>query len=193
MSNGFPEWWKHGQKVRTRRDGILTLNVAPDAEYWLTNDEGKEVYVFSADIIGPVKTDAEGGRPMSNIDKQALRNLAVAAKLAPSWYAVGEFGDVVDPAKPEWKPVHEFCKTFTAARVLALLDELEAKDKLIAELTDSLKQTVSGYKSCLRTGHERILDLGGDCDSPEVMIAGSTDIQQAEKLLAAAAGKGEAS
>ncbi|MCM7434027.1 ead/Ea22-like family protein [Enterobacter hormaechei] len=130
---------------------------------------------------------------MSNIDKQALRNLAVAAKLAPSWYAVGEFGDVVDPAKPEWKPVHEFCKTFTAARVLALLDELEAKDKLIAELTDSLKQTVSGYKSCLRTGHERILDLGGDCDSPEVMIAGSTDIQQAEKLLAAAAGKGEAS
>lgn len=71
---------------------------------------------------------------MSNIDKQALRNLAVAAKLAPSWYAVGEFGDVVDPAKPEWKPVHEFCKTFTAERVLALLDELEAKDKRIAEL-----------------------------------------------------------
>ncbi len=73
---------------------------------------------------------------MSNIDKQALRNLAVAAKLAPSWYAVGEFGDVVDPAKPEWKPVHEFCKTFTAARVLALLDELEAKDKQIADLKE---------------------------------------------------------
>ncbi|MFU2560003.1 ead/Ea22-like family protein [Enterobacter hormaechei] len=71
---------------------------------------------------------------MSNINKQELRNLAVAAKLAPSWYAVGEFGDVVDPAKPEWKPVHEFCKTFTAERVLALLDELEAKDKQIAEL-----------------------------------------------------------
>lgn len=56
----LPEWWKHGQKVRTCRDGILTLNVAPDAEYWLTNDEGKEVYVFSADILGPVKNDAEG-------------------------------------------------------------------------------------------------------------------------------------
>ncbi|MCM7281728.1 ead/Ea22-like family protein [Enterobacter hormaechei] len=68
---------------------------------------------------------------MSNIDKQALRNLAVAAKLTPSWYAVGEFGDVVDPAKPEWKPVHEFCKTFTAARVLALLDELEAAHELV--------------------------------------------------------------
>ncbi|HHT8245415.1 TPA: ead/Ea22-like family protein [Citrobacter freundii] len=80
---------------------------------------------------------------MSNIDKQALRNLAVAAKLAPSWYAVGKFGDVVDPAKPEWKPVHEFCKTFTAARVLALLDELEAKDKQIADLKEVLSIALS--------------------------------------------------
>ncbi len=71
---------------------------------------------------------------MSNIDKQALRIIATAAKSAPSWYAVGEFGDVVDPAKPEWKPVHEFCKTFTAARVLALLDELEVKDKRLNEI-----------------------------------------------------------
>lgn len=80
---------------------------------------------------------------MSNIDKQALRNLALAAKLANSWYAVGEFGDVVDPAKPEWKPVHEFCKTFTAARVLALLDELEAKDKQIADLKEVLSIALS--------------------------------------------------
>ena len=80
---------------------------------------------------------------------------------------------------------------YTSSAKHSRLSELEAKDKRIAELTDSLKQTVSGYKSCLRTGHERILDLGGDCDSPEVMIAGSTDIQQAEKLLAAVAGKGE--
>ncbi|EOT8950470.1 ead/Ea22-like family protein [Escherichia coli] len=79
------------------------------------------------------------------------------------------------------------------ATVLALLDELEAKDQRIAVLTESLKQTVSGYKSCLRTGHERILDLGGDCDAPEVMIAGNPDIQQAQKLIAAASGKGEAS
>ncbi|ENY7797854.1 hypothetical protein ACQ4HI_004489 [Citrobacter freundii] len=75
--------------------------------------------------------------------------------------------------------------------VLALLGELEAAERRNAELTEALKQTVSGYKSCLRTGYERILDLGGDCDAPEVMIAGNTDIQQAEKLLAAAAGKGE--
>ncbi|WP_236731798.1 ead/Ea22-like family protein [Enterobacter hormaechei] len=81
----------------------------------------------------------------------------------------------------------------TADVVRALLDELEAKDKSNSELTEALKQTVSGYKSCLRMGHDRILDLGGDCDSPEVMIAGNPDIQQAEKLIAAAAGKGEAS
>lgn len=60
MSNGFPAWWKHGQKVTTRSDGVLTLNIAPDAEYWLTNDEGKEVYVFAADIIGPVTDKKQG-------------------------------------------------------------------------------------------------------------------------------------
>lgn len=56
MSKSFPEWWKHGQKVRTASDGILTLNIAEDAEYWLTNDAGKEVSVFSADILGPAST-----------------------------------------------------------------------------------------------------------------------------------------
>lgn len=60
MSNGFPTWWKHGQRVITQRDGVLTLNIAPDAEYWLTNDEGKEVYVFAADIIGPVTDKKQG-------------------------------------------------------------------------------------------------------------------------------------
>ncbi|HHO0461174.1 TPA: hypothetical protein ACRSAD_001123 [Klebsiella quasipneumoniae] len=56
MSKSFPEWWKHGQKVRTASDGILTLNIAEDAECWLTNDAGKEVSVFSADILGPAST-----------------------------------------------------------------------------------------------------------------------------------------
>lgn len=78
-----------------------------------------------------------------------------------------------------------------AGTVDELVNALEAAEKRIAELMESLKQTVSGYKSCLRTGHDRILDLGGDCDEPEVMISGNPDIQQAEKLLAAAAGKGE--
>ncbi|WP_219846580.1 ead/Ea22-like family protein [Cronobacter sakazakii] len=70
--------------------------------------------------------------------------------------------------------------------VLCLIAALESKDARIAELTDALKQAVSGYKSCLRTGHERIIELVGECDEPGVMIAGNPDIRHAEKVLAAA-------
>lgn len=80
---------------------------------------------------------------MSNIDKHALRDIAAAAVSTPSWHAVGVFGEVVDPANPEWKPVHDFCKTFTAERVLALLDELEAKDKQIADLKEAFRIALS--------------------------------------------------
>ncbi|EKK4082437.1 ead/Ea22-like family protein [Cronobacter dublinensis] len=69
--------------------------------------------------------------------------------------------------------------------VLCLIAALEAAEKRNAELTDALKQAVSGYKSCLRTGHERIVELGGECDAPEVMVAGNPDIRQAERVLAA--------
>ncbi|HGG9052429.1 ead/Ea22-like family protein [Enterobacter hormaechei] len=120
---------------------------------------------------------------MSNIDKQALRNLAVAAKLTPSWYAVGEFGDVVDPAKPEWKPVHEFCKTFTAARVLALLDELEAAEKRIAELSAShgnLREAMAGIHNTI---------TAGGAYTPLAAILNSS--KRAYEESAAAAGKGE--
>ncbi|MBE0222900.1 hypothetical protein GF003_01390 [Enterobacter hormaechei] len=83
--------------------------------------------------------------------------------------------------------------TALSSALVAALDELEAKDKRNTELNEALKQAVSGYKSCLRTGYERILELGGECDSPEVMIAGNPDIQHAEKLIVAASAKGEAS
>ncbi|ELY2757975.1 ead/Ea22-like family protein [Cronobacter sakazakii] len=65
-----------------------------------------------------------------------------------------------------------------------LIAALEAAEKRNAELTDALRQAVSGYKSCLRTGHERIIELDGECDEPEVMIAGNPDIRLAEKVLA---------
>lgn len=71
---------------------------------------------------------------MTNKQAQELRDIASAATSAPLWHAVGIFGEVVDPANQEWKSVHDFWKTFTAERVLALLDELEAKDKRITEL-----------------------------------------------------------
>ncbi|EOL9071661.1 hypothetical protein ACM92W_002478 [Cronobacter turicensis] len=58
-------------------------------------------------------------------------------------------------------------------------------EKRVAVLTGALNQTVSGYKSCLRTGHDRIIELGGECDAPEAMIAQNPDIRQAEKVLVA--------
>lgn len=112
---------------------------------------------------------------MSNIDKRALRKAAMHAKTTDDWGCDAD--NFHDKATPD--------------AVLALLDELEAAERRSTELTEALRQSVIGYKSCLRMGYERILDLGGDCDSPEVMIAGNPDIQQGEKLLAAAAGKGE--
>ena len=137
---------------------------------------------------------------MSNIDKRALREIAEAAGRAHERLSVMPPDDIFDISLAEGTQLDADITALNAlnsvakpATVLALLDELEAKDQRIAVLTESLKQTVSGYKSCLRTGHERILDLGGDCDAPEVMIAGNPDIQQAQKLIAAASGKGEAS
>lgn len=167
---------------------------------------------------------------MSNIDKQALRKAAEKAG-ADEWcafidtksktYSVhtpgdNRCGDVVKWAgfdgQQRAAAKAKFIASANPATVLALLDELEAEqrisstwrktsesnrekleaaEKRIAGLTEALRQTVIGYKSCLRTGHDRILDLGGDCDALEVMIAGNPDIQQAEKLLAAGTGKGE--
>lgn len=112
---------------------------------------------------------------MRNIDKRELREAA-------------EKAGTDNHTQDEW---FHYLRCSTPATVLALLDELEAKDRRNGELTEALKQAVIGYKSCLRMGYDRILDLGGDCDSPEVMITGNPDIQQAEKLLAAAAAKGE--
>ncbi|HIC8916344.1 TPA: ead/Ea22-like family protein [Enterobacter roggenkampii] len=144
---------------------------------------------------------------MSNIDKQALR---INAQLASSgkwikesgdgWEAICSYDDQANSGfiiahfeGPDAKENREFVQSASPATVLTLLDELEAAERRNTELTEALRQSVMGYKSCLRMGYDRILDLGGDCDSPEVMIAGNPDIQQAEKLIAAAAGKGEAS
>ena len=71
------------------------------------------------------------------------------------------------------------------SKCAALAAELEAAEKRIAELTEALKQSTEGYKSCLRMGYDRIVDLGGDCDEPKVMINNNPDIQQSEKLLSA--------
>lgn len=82
MSKSFPEWWKHGQKVRTANDGVLTLNIAEDSEYWLTNNAGKEVSVFSMDILGPASIP-EACRMTTDITELAQRMKAAAEKATP--------------------------------------------------------------------------------------------------------------
>lgn len=61
-----------------------------------------------------------------HIDKQALREAAATAKIA------GEAP--VMPFDQRITALNDFMKQCTPATVLALLDELEAKDKRIAEL-----------------------------------------------------------
>lgn len=78
-----------------------------------------------------------------------------------------------------------YAPVMTWGEFCTIATERDADKALIAELTEALKQSVAGYKSCLRMGYDRIIDLGGECDAPEVMIAGNPDIQQAEKVLAA--------
>ncbi len=64
-----------------------------------------------------------------------------------------------------------------------VLDELEAKDKRVAELTDALTQMINAHKTTIRIGYERITECGGDCDSPEKMISEDPDIRLAEAVL----------
>lgn len=64
-----------------------------------------------------------------------------------------------------------------------VLDELDAKDRRVAELTDALNQMINAHKAVIRAGYERITECGGDCDSPEKMISGNPDIRMAEIIL----------
>lgn len=129
-------------------------------------------------------------------DKQALRQTAEKAQEhgifnmdIHSETVLALLDELEVFSKSEWKLAGDLTEAQMNNTVLE--KKLEAAERRSAGLTEALRQSVIGYKSCLRMGYDRILDLGGDCDSPEVMIAGNPDIQQAEKLLAAGIGKGE--
>lgn len=119
---------------------------------------------------------------MSNIDKQALREVAEKATPGPwlwintgsyfsflvpqsnqdphnciiddgsSW---GEYGEVINPESPDGV----FIASANPATVLALLDELEVKDQRIAELEKSHAQVIQArdhYKSMFDERFRRI-------------------------------------
>ncbi|HHH3523456.1 ead/Ea22-like family protein [Enterobacter hormaechei] len=91
---------------------------------------------------------------MSNIDKQALREAAERATESDwivdaheGWHAVIPVADAVNGnyiiaefQGPESKRNRDFVAAANPATVLALLDELEAKDKSISFLKDQLAQ-----------------------------------------------------
>ena len=111
---------------------------------------------------------AMNSRPMSNIDTQALREAAERAE-SDSWgYDRDEFNEALTPST-----------------VLALLDELEAAEKRIAELSAShgkLREAMAGIHNTIR---------GEGAYTPLAAILSAS--KRAYEESASAAAKGEAS
>lgn len=139
---------------------------------------------------------------MSEINYQALREIAKQATqgewvafISPGKYGTyavhtpgdKHHGDIVDwPGFDEQKNAENnarYIAAFNPEVVQVLLDELEADGKRIAELTDALTQMINAHKTTIRSGYERIIECGGDCDSPEIMISESSEIRIAEAVL----------
>ena len=150
---------------------------------------------------------------MSNIDKRALREAAEKAG-ADEWcafidtksktYSVhtpgdNRCGDVVKWAGFDWQKraaaKAKFIAAANPATVLALLDELEAKDVQIANLTaerDALREGEMGdaKHSNTRAAADIYFQLVEECEIP----AGGSLVEYVSELRErSAAGKGEAS
>ncbi|WP_247999340.1 ead/Ea22-like family protein [Escherichia marmotae] len=138
---------------------------------------------------------------MSEINHQALREIAKQAtqgewvafiSTGTGTYVVHTPGDKRCEDVIKWPGFDgqknaennaRYIAAFNPEVVLALLDELEADGTRIAELTDALTQMINAHKTTIRSGYERIIECGGDCDSPEIMISESPEIRIAETVL----------
>ncbi len=162
MSKSFPEWWKHGQNVRTANDGVLTLNIAEDSEYWLTNNAGKEVPVFSMDILGPASV-SEACSMTTDITELAPAMKAAAKKATPGPWALARDGKTVvsnqsHPIANVTDVMHrmladgttgqdaEFISLANPANILALVEALE-KAQTINAAAEKLVRCKGRYHS----------------------------------------------
>ena len=80
---------------------------------------------------------------MSNIDKQAIRDAAkeVIAEGGTAWFDEGQLSDKTGLDIPFTDAA--FIASASPETVLALLDELEAKDKHIADLKEAFRIALS--------------------------------------------------
>ncbi|HDT2082738.1 TPA: ead/Ea22-like family protein [Enterobacter roggenkampii] len=133
---------------------------------------------------------------MSNIDKRALREAAEKALSARERLALMEsvFEDDGDDVKPEAQEDISICVSFNdltnPATMLALLDELEASQKLIDEQREIMRQAASDISYA-------ILNLtGSDLSRLQSGVVESTDptdtaLIAERNLRAAGTAKGE--
>ncbi|ENO0837439.1 TPA: ead/Ea22-like family protein [Enterobacter hormaechei] len=153
---------------------------------------------------------------MSNIDKRALREAAEKAgsdkwqakKINGDFYVIRNgsyekqhgFTSYQPIAEIEHKPVRGFVVAANPATVLALLDELEAKDKSISFLKDQLAQlanfnpdwdkleaatdSLREHMAELTAARKRIAELEATQGKPVMFIDGDTSPVDAEKLAA---------
>lgn len=57
------------------------------------------------------------------------------------------------------------------------------------ELLEVLRELIQSHEYLIRIGHERIIELGGDCDSPEIMITKDSSLNKAKAAIAKALGQ----
>lgn len=127
---------------------------------------------------------------MSNIDKQALREIAAAAVGAHERLSVMPPDDIFDISLAEGTQLDADITALNALNsaanpttVLALLDELEAKDRRIAELSHHLQSAHAFIEHTEAFGHEA---------SNGILCCGDAQWNiDASKSALAAAGKGE--
>lgn len=140
---------------------------------------------------------------MSNIDKQSLRTAAENA--TPGEWCTDDYHGVIADAGlnanyyiascsgPDNRSNKRFIAAANPATVLALLDELEAKDAQIANLTaerDALREGAMGdaKHSNTRAAADIYFQLVEECEIP----AGGSLVEYVSELRErAAAGKGE--
>ncbi|MGX7395735.1 ead/Ea22-like family protein [Enterobacter sp. ESY66] len=134
---------------------------------------------------------------MSNIDKQALREIAAAAVGAHERLSVMPHDDIFDISLAEGTQLDADITALNAlnsaanpATVLAMLDELEAKDKRIAEL-EAREVRLTDINEYLAEVHDKTLNRAFRLLA-EGVRAGDVAAMRAAGINIAAAGKGEA-